>query len=74
MYIIAISNWKRKVIYLIAFLLIITLVSIIVPQMLGFNVTQTDSQMEDEEMLTQPIKVQSIPDNNNSLNNIESSN
>lgn len=62
MYLIAISNWKRKLIYLMAMLIIIALVAVIVPQMLGFNATQTDSQPEDEEILTQPIKVQITPD------------
>ncbi|KJS82733.1 MAG: hypothetical protein JM58_14220 [Peptococcaceae bacterium BICA1-8] len=65
MYLVAITNWKRKLIYLVAFLLIITLVATIVPQILGFNTVNTDSQIN-EENLTQPIKVQSTPENEDS--------
>ena len=65
MYLVAITNWKRKLIYLVAFLLIITLVATIVPQILGFNTVNTDSQSK-EETLTQPIKVQSTPGNEDS--------
>jgi len=49
-----------------ALLLIITVVAIILPQVLGFNTVQTDGQAKDEEILTQPIKVQSTPNIDNS--------
>jgi len=62
MYLVAITNWKRKLIYLIALLLIITLVATIIPQILGFNAVNTDSESK-EDTLTQPIKVQSTPEN-----------
>ncbi|NLT96524.1 MAG: hypothetical protein GXW85_13530 [Clostridia bacterium] len=68
MYIIAITNWKRKIIYFVALLLIIALVAFIVPQMLGINTTATDSEPQEEEMLTQPIKVQGPADETDSLN------
>lgn len=67
MYFIAITNWKRKIIYLFALLLIVSLVSFIVPQMLGLNTTPTEGQPQEEEMLTQPIKVQGSPGEINSL-------
>ncbi|MGI6226376.1 MAG: hypothetical protein ACOYJ1_08995 [Peptococcales bacterium] len=67
MYFIAITNWKRKIIYLVAVLLIIALVGIIVPQILSFNTVETDSQINDDEVLTQPLKVQGSPDLNNPL-------
>jgi len=66
MYVIAITHWKRKLIYLISLLIIVSLIAIIVPQILGINTVQTDSQPGEEEILTQPIKVQSTPNIDNS--------
>lgn len=66
MYFITITNWRRKLIYVISLILIIALVAFIVPLILGFNTTQTESQVKDDEILTQPIKVQSTPKLNNS--------
>lgn len=66
MYFITITNWRRKLIYVISLILIIALVAFIVPLILGFNTAQTESQVKDDEILTQPIKVQSTPKLNNS--------
>jgi hypothetical protein len=67
MYFIAITNWRKKLVYFFAFLIIIASVFFIVPQMLGLNTTSTNSEPQEEEILSQPIKVHSVPDGANSL-------
>jgi len=61
MYLIAIKKWKRKLIYLISIIVLITLVLTLVPFLQANNLIKTNSSQEDEDILSQPIKVQSEP-------------
>ncbi|MFZ5943435.1 MAG: hypothetical protein ACOYVD_04955 [Bacillota bacterium] len=58
MYLIAITNWKRKLVYLSALLLIVILLISIIPNLLQTDSVNTDSEPSEDDILNQPIKVQ----------------
>ncbi|MDK2822584.1 MAG: hypothetical protein PWQ67_2539 [Clostridia bacterium] len=61
MYLIAITKWKKKLVYLISLLIISTLLISLIPKILGQDTVKTDGSVKEEDILSQPIKVQSQP-------------
>ncbi|NLW24289.1 MAG: hypothetical protein GXY91_03450 [Clostridia bacterium] len=60
MFFIAVTNWKRKVFFLFAVLIVLTLVLSLFP-LLTDSPVNSNIQSEDEDILSQPIKVQGEP-------------
>lgn len=67
MFIITVANWKRKLVFFFALLLIITLLFTIIPNILERNTATTNSEPNEDEILSQPIKVQVEPTNDTNL-------
>jgi len=58
MFLVTITNWKKKFVFLAAFLLLLILVITLIPFFNTNNIVNTDSTPKDEDILNPPIKVQ----------------